>query len=227
MSSVIMLLWWMISSLHGVDCLCCYEVPYMLVFSSWITFFFNSIFWAPQAAILNNTFYHLIYNSYIYNRNTQTYTHMYIHHSWITSSMYWASLLCRILCLYFSQSKCYHTWTHMLKSVRLTNYNCTPQTFEWQTGSRRSYKSDSYSSSCFSHPCILFHSHSCFVCLVYFQGLLFIWCFYGFLSIEKKSKRPYLPSRLSRYSFFFFLLSCADCLFRIFLRIFFRIFSSY
>lgn len=41
------------------------------------------------------------------------------------------------------------------------------------------------------------------------------------------SRSPYLPSRPSMYSFFFLLLSWADCLFRIFLRIFFRILSSY
>lgn len=37
----------------------------------------------------------------------------------------------------------------------------------------------------------------------------------------------YLLSRPSMYSFFFFLLSWADCLLRIFRRIFFRILSSY
>ena len=36
----------------------------------------------------------------------------------------------------------------------------------------------------------------------------------------------YLSSSLSTYSLFFFLLSWADCLFRIFLRIFFRTLSS-
>lgn len=39
-------------------------------------------------------------------------------------------------------------------------------------------------------------------------------------------QNSYLLSRPSIYSFFFFLLSWADCLFRIFLRIFFRIRSS-
>lgn len=55
---------------------CCYKVSYMLVFSRWITFFFNSVFWAVQAAILNNTINHQLIT---YTFITRIHTHIYAH----------------------------------------------------------------------------------------------------------------------------------------------------
>lgn len=55
-----------------------------------------------------------------------------------------------------------------------------------------------------------------------------IWCTWHPLLLHLfEYNSQYLLSRPSMYSFFFFLLSWADCLLRIFRRIFFRIFSSY
>lgn len=96
------------------------EELYMLVFSSWITFFCNSIFWALQTAILSNTLYHLLIT---YTFIAGTHTHRHTHMQTVNES-YPVHIL--FLCyVYFTHRESYHTWTHMLKSVRLRHYNAT------------------------------------------------------------------------------------------------------
>lgn len=210
----------MISLLHDVDCLCRYEETYVLVFSRWITFFCNSIFWALHTAILNNTLYHLLIT---HRFITGTHTHTCICTSFMNHIQYVLSFSAKPYPVpLFHSLWVLHTWTHMLKSVRLFNYNCALNAHHTLLNDRQGAGEQSIFFRQLFFQLFLTHVYLFLFCLLCWFSRPFI------LGIEeKKSKRPYLPSKLSRYSFFFFLLSCADCLFRIFLRIFFRIFSSY